>query len=133
ERAGTDVRCGRGLVEQYRAGGWILVVQGAANCRRTVGGRGGVVARGRRVLAVGVRAAAVGRCTLAVGVGRFARRGGIRAFRIRADVVARIVVVAGGLEVAVAGRGVFQLVQVHRVGALGARRHVGDLAFSACG
>src|SRR5690606_27499167 len=78
-------------------------------------------------------AAAVGRCALAVGVGRLARRGGIRAFGIRADVVARVVVVAGGLEIAVAGRRVFQLVQVHRIGALGARRHVGDLAFSACG
>src|SRR5690606_37776995 len=73
ERAGTDFRCRRGLVEQHLAGVRILVVQAAADCGRTVGGRGGVVARGGRVLAVGVRAAAVGRGALAVSVGRFAR------------------------------------------------------------
>src|SRR5690606_40061652 len=98
--------------------GRILVVQAAADCGRTVGGGRGVEARGRRILAVGIRAAAVGRGALAVRVGRLARRGGIRAFRIRADVVTRVVVVACGLEVAIAGRAPFQLLQVHRIGGL---------------
>src|SRR5690606_26571102 len=65
ERTRADFRRGRGLVEQHLARGRILVVQAAAHRRRAVRGRGRVEARGGRVLAVGVRAAAVGRGTLA--------------------------------------------------------------------
>src|SRR5690606_30269814 len=93
----------------------------------------GVVARGRRVLAVGVGAAAVGRGALAVGIGRLARRGRIRAFGVRTHVVALVLVVARGLEVAVVRRRFLQLVQVHRIGAFRTRRHVGDLALFARG
>src|SRR5690606_34502496 len=102
ERTRADFRRGRGLVEQHLARGRILVVQAAAHRRRAVGRRRRVEARRGGVLAVGVRAAAVGRGTLAERVRRLARGGRIRAFGVRAHVVARIVVVARGLEVAVA-------------------------------
>ena len=129
--ARAHLRGGRGLVEQHFAGRRILVVQAPAHRRRAVGrGRGVVAARGR-VLAVGVRAAAVGRRALAKGVGRLARGGGVRAFGIGAHVVALVLVVARGLEVAVVRRRLLQLLEVHRVGAFRARGHVGDLALGA--
>src|SRR5690606_27711957 len=71
----------------------------------------------------------MGRGALAEGVGRLARGRGIRPFGIGAHVVGRVVVVAGGLEIAVAGGGILQLAEVDRIGRFGARRHVGHLAF----
>src|SRR5690606_33368124 len=112
ERARAHGRRGRGLVEQDRAGRRILVVQAAAHRRGALARGGRVEAAGGGVLAVGIGAAAMGRGALAEGVGRLARGRGIRPFGVGAHVVGRVVVVAGGLEIAVAGGGVLQLAEV---------------------
>src|SRR5690606_19234254 len=128
----------RVLVEHRLAGDWILVVEPAANggARVTVGyrsvaGRVGVDAEGHRATAERRRPEAIGGgvgaegAAVVGGVGPGTRGDGLVA-------VHHGLVLAACLEVAVGVlrdlRHLVELGQVHRIGVLGAGRHVGDLA-----
>src|SRR5690606_10354204 len=135
ERRRTYLQRRRGRIQQHLAGHRVLVVQPAAHRGRRIALGQRAVAGGQRIVAERRRGAAERRRTFALRPARRTRRGRVVALgeRIRPRrrrLLARGegLTFAGGAEVLAVRRGLFQLAQVHRIGVLGARGHVGDLA-----